>query len=250
MIGLALSGGGFKGFAHIGALKALNELGVNPVIISGSSVGSIIGALYSKGLSINEILTEALRIDYKKLFKPTNPINALTSISGLRNVLSSELNINFNKLKTKLIVVATNLKTGKPKYFYKGRVLPAVLSSSCIPGVFKPYFYKKNWFIDGEFSDPLPVSILKNNGLKVISLRLKHLDTNNIKLNVIETVRRAMIIMREELTARSEKKSDLPIILNTSGYVGFNKKDAMKLFNIGYRTVKHYSKSIKKLLNK
>ncbi len=248
MIGLTLSGGGFKGFAHIGALKALNELGVNPVIISGSSVGSIVGALYSKGLSINEILREALKINNKKLFKPTNPLNALTSISGLRAILSKELNIGFNKLKTKLIVVATNLKTGEPKYFSKGKVLPAVLSSSCIPGVFKPYFYKKNWFIDGEFSDPLPVSVLKSNGLRVISLRLRHL-TSSVKLNVIETVTRAMIIMREDLAARSERMADLPIVLNTSGYTGFNNSNAMKLFNIGYRTVKRYSRNIKKLLN-
>ena len=137
--GLVLSGGGARGFAHLGVLQALNEAGIYPDIISGTSAGALAGVLYCDGHSpkkILKIMTRNSKLDY---MRPVLPRNGILEISGINKLLEANLNAKkFEDLKMPLIVCATDLNNGRPVYFSKGDLISSVIASSSIPVMFKP----------------------------------------------------------------------------------------------------------------
>ena len=131
--GLVLSGGGTRGFAHLGVLQALNESGIYPDVISGASAGALAGLLYCDGISPKEalkIMKGSSRLDY---MKPAMPRDGLLQLSGIRKILEDHINARkFEDLKIPLYVSATDLNNGKPVYFSKGELLDVVIASAKI----------------------------------------------------------------------------------------------------------------------
>ncbi len=165
-VALALSGGGALGLAHIGALKALKENGIRPSIISGTSAGSIIGAMVARGLPIDEIEDIALSIDLKKtlqllspsiprggLMDPKNFVTFMENIVG-RDTLIEDLAISF-------IAVTVDFRNGNILYLNKGRLVDAIRASISIPGVFKPLAANGSLLVDGGLRENLPLRALK-----------------------------------------------------------------------------------------
>ena len=130
-IGLVLSGGGARGFAHLGLLQALNESGIFPDVISGTSAGAIVGSLYADGHSPREImhiLNSGSRFHY---FSPTVPKGGLLQISGIIKILKENLRAkSFEDLKIPLFVTATDLNNGTVVYFSEGELLCPVIASA------------------------------------------------------------------------------------------------------------------------
>ena len=138
-IGISLSGGGARGFAHIGVLKALEENDIFPDVIAGTSAGAIIGALYAAGKTPDEMLDFVRESSILKIFRVTLPNKGLTSLDYLRERLEEVLPVDdFASLQKELYVAVTNLKSGELEIIHHGLLHETIMASSAIPLVFKP----------------------------------------------------------------------------------------------------------------
>jgi NTE family protein len=160
-IGMALSGGGARGIAHIGALQALEDHGFEPVAFSGSSAGAIVGCLYAAGYSPKEILEIVKEASIFKLFTMSLPYTGLTKHTFLHDLLKKNIEKNdFSTLKKKLYVAISNLNTGELEIRSEGTLFEVIMASSSIPLVFQPVEIDGQLYVDGGILDNLPVSPL------------------------------------------------------------------------------------------
>ncbi len=162
MIGICLSGGGARGMAHIGVLKALEEHAISPKYISGASAGSIIGSLYASGLSPDEMLEIAKRQSLFKAFRLGLPGMGLTNLKYLKEILEEHIQYDdFSRLDKKLFVCVTNLNKGEYEILESGQLFDAVVASSSIPIFFEPVVINDQKYGDGGLLNNLPVEPLK-----------------------------------------------------------------------------------------
>ena len=180
-LGLALGGGGVRGFAHICVLEVLDELGIRPSVIAGSSIGAVIGALYASGMSgkdIRELTREysiqggdTLKDVMKKRSHLAQWLRALIPERGrggifsidrfLASALKPSLGITFGNLKTPLIVIATDFWTAEEVVIEKGDVATAVRASMAVPGAFTPVSMDGRVLVDGDLVNIVPYDHLR-----------------------------------------------------------------------------------------
>ncbi|MFW6283061.1 MAG: patatin-like phospholipase family protein [Minisyncoccales bacterium] len=170
-VGVALSGGGSKGIAHIGVLKILEEYNVPIDFISGTSMGSVIGALYCSGYSLKKIeylFTEEEK-GWKKLLDYTFPKHGLIKGKKIENFIEDELkNIKFKDLEIPLYVTSFDIDDRREIVFNRGSVSKAVRASISIPGMIVPVENKNRILVDGGIVDPIPTEVLKKKGAEII----------------------------------------------------------------------------------
>ncbi len=160
-VGIVLSGGGVRGIGHLGVLKVLSDAGVKFHMISGTSAGSIVGALFSEGHDPFQILEVFLKTRLIKYFRPALGRSGLLSLEHTKKLFLEYLPHNsFEGLKIPLTITSTNFSTGKLEYFTKGELIPAILASSTIPGIFKPIKINSQLFVDGGVMNNFPVEPL------------------------------------------------------------------------------------------
>jgi NTE family protein len=160
-VGLVLSGGGARGFAHIGILKALNEHGIYPDIISAVSAGSIVGSMYADGYKPDDIFDHFSEWDIYSILKFYRPGFGVLKAIGIRKTLNKYLSTNeLAELKIPLIISATNFAKATTEYFTEGSIVDAVMASSAVPLVLKPYIINGNMYVDGGLMNNLPVDPL------------------------------------------------------------------------------------------
>lgn len=172
-IGLCLSGGGAKGIAHIGVLKALHESSIYPDIISGTSAGSIIGTLYAAGKTTEE-MTEFVRDgSLFKIYKVILPSDGLTKLSYLKEKLAEVIpHDSFEALKRPLFVAVTNLLSGEIEIRSKGTLFDVIVASSSIPLVFSPVEIDGQLYVDGGVLANFPVKPLVKRADVIIGVNL------------------------------------------------------------------------------
>ncbi|WP_053992688.1 patatin-like phospholipase family protein [Mangrovimonas sp. TPBH4] len=200
-IGLVLSGGGAKGFAHIGVLKVLDSIGLKVDYIAGSSMGAIVGALYSSGYSgkqldsifgsvdYDEVITDYLPRESKTFYERENsekyaltlPFNrfklklpsAISSGQNIYNLLTyltlpvSDVE-EFDQLPIPFFCTATNVETGKAVYLERGNLAQAITASGAFPSLFQPVIIDDQLLIDGGVTNNYPIDELKAKGMDVI----------------------------------------------------------------------------------
>ena len=188
-VGLALGGGGAKGLAHILMLETLDELGIRPQVMAGTSIGAIIGALYASGLSGKDIRAqvEQFFVDQseaeRSLFAMPKSIRWLDFIDPMLasgGLLDSEDFItwlgevlpvkNFRHLEIPLTVVTAELLTGKEVNISAGALLPALQASMAVPGVFPPVQIDGYSLVDGGVANPLPYDRIQDDCDIVIAI--------------------------------------------------------------------------------
>lgn len=165
-IGICLSGGGALGYAHVGVLQALEEYGIYPDVISGSSMGAIVGVLYAEGLSPEKIIKE---VQSEKIFKIRDLISPVLSSSGisdqkvLRKLLKDTVkHNNFKELKKEFYVCVSNLNKAEWQIIGDGNLLHEyVVASASIPGVFEANSIGDTTYVDGSLFNNFPAQILK-----------------------------------------------------------------------------------------
>jgi NTE family protein len=166
-IGLALGGGGARGLCHIDFCMALDEMGLKPCIISGTSIGSIAGGFYAAGVSgsgMEEILNQIGLREISKMidFSILHP-SGLVKGKGVTDFLSEHLPAKtFEELTIPLKVVATDYWRRKEVVFKSGDLVPAIRASISIPGIFKPVKIQQRVLIDGGAVNPLPFDIIRD----------------------------------------------------------------------------------------
>ncbi|MAG81891.1 MAG: patatin-like phospholipase family protein [Limnobacter sp.] len=164
---LVLSGGGVRGFAHIGVLKALEELGLEPRMVIGTSAGAVVAAYWGLGYTADQMMQRAESLNNSDLFVPVLPNLGQPVLKGEAGVFSGQFLERqlrrdfgiqtFEDLPKPIAIVATDLQTGRPVVFNAGDVAQAVRASSTIPGIFTPPSINGRLYIDGQASSPLPI---------------------------------------------------------------------------------------------
>ncbi|WP_277612596.1 patatin-like phospholipase family protein [Aequorivita vitellina] len=237
-IGLVLSGGGARGAAHIGALKAFEEYGLSPTHVAGTSVGAIVGALYAAGVHWSEILKffKTVSIFHTKRFAFNKPgfLDSEKFYDDLRVFFPRD---NFDVLEKTLFITATNVITGELKTFGKGQLIKPVIASASFPGVFTPTEINGSYYIDGGILNNFPVEPLKKHCDKIIGIYI-----NALKKISVKDLRHSYTVADRALKIRAASESivkfpecDLVIApkdLGAYAIFGLSKMDA--IFELGY----------------
>lgn len=160
-IGLCLGGGGARGFAHIGAIKAFEENGIKFDMVAGTSVGSLMGAFYCAGFSYEQMYKIAKETDVKDI-KSSKLVFVPSKTDGIEKLIKDEIgDINVEDLKIPLIVVAVDMKSTEQQNITKGNLAKAVAGSCAVPGVFQPVLFEDKILCDGGLLNTLPSNVLK-----------------------------------------------------------------------------------------
>lgn len=167
-IGYALGGGGARGLAHIGVLKVLEENGIFPDVIAGTSIGALVGALYASGLTAAEIEQLALHVDWRRLAPLTDFtlsrsgfIRGRRIVSLLQSILGPQ---SFSELRLPFACVATDIITGEEVVLRHGPVVDAVRATISIPGILTPARIGGRHLVDGGLVNEVPVSTCRQMG--------------------------------------------------------------------------------------
>lgn len=241
-IGLVLSGGGARGAAHIGAIKALEEHNIFPTHISGTSAGAIVGALYANGVAWKEILNFFISIP---IFRPqkyarSKPgfINTETFYDSFKQYFPED---NFKALRKPLFVTASNIVDGSLKIFSKGQVIKPVLASASFPGVFTPTEINGSYYIDGGTLNNFPIEPLEAECDKIIGVYvnpLKKIRISDLK-HSYSVVERAYRIKAAYESTTKFKDCDLLICPEElANFTTFDMNKIEAIFNLGYTTTK------------
>ena len=250
-LGIVLSGGGARGAAHIGVLKALNENGIYPDVLSGVSAGSVVAALYCAGYTPDEILHLTHHSGFLKVFKFQIFRTTMSEQSYLRDFLVNHFSTNdFSCLKVPLNVCISNISTGKFEIVSEGNNLVEVLLASCaLPLLFNSVTINNNKYVDGGLLNNLPVEPLLKTTRKIIGVNLcphevrceidgwRNVAIRCVQLAIWNTVQSRLC------------KCDIALEIEDSFKYGmFNLKKSEDLFKIGYDTAMEAMDTIKERL--
>lgn len=195
-MGIALSGGGAKGFAHLGVLQALNERGLYPGIISGTSAGALAGVLYADGHSPREILSFFKKKIFREFAGLGIPYGGFFKSDGLRDFLKKHLKATaFEGLKLPLYVLATDIEHGESKVFSSGPLIPAIIASCSVPVIFRPVKISNHFYVDGGLLKNFPVSAIREKCHKVIGVNVSPLTKAGFRSSIKYIAERAFYYM-------------------------------------------------------
>lgn len=284
-IGLSLSGGGAKGFAHIGVLKVIDSLGIKIDYISGTSMGAIVGGLYASGYTAKDIEKIILDTDFYNIIaneknrQETTFFNKSTDkylltipvLNGKINVLPKSIskgqkniymlkelfknvsNVNdFSKLPIPFLCTGTNLESGKLEIFEKGDLVNSIMASSAFPSLLDPVKIQDSLYIDGAMTLNYPSKPLKEKGIDIVI----GVDLNQ-KLAKRETLNSAIDILNQVIDFGIQKETknqynytDINIHPGLTGLSATSYGDKKAILDSGYIEAKKYIEILSKLPKK
>lgn len=234
--GLVLSGGGARGIAHLGVLKALQEEGLSPSFISGVSSGAITGTLFAAGMPPDDALEILLKTKLFRYLRPALNRFGLLNIEKLTSVFQQYFPVKtFEELKIKTIVSATDLEAGKTRYFEEGPIIPAILASSAIPVLFTPITIENKLYIDGGVLNNFPIDPLRDKCSYIMGVHTNPLNTH-FKVGSIRSVleRTFQLAIANNVNGRLKECHLLIEPLELSQYSIFDISQAKDIYKIGY----------------
>ncbi len=189
--GLVLSGGGTRGFAHLGIIAALHEKGIFPDVISGTSAGAIAGAFLAAGKNPHDVLEIFKQGSFFKYTKLQIPRDGLMKLDGLKELIGREIQAkNIENLEIPLFIAVSNLNSGEVEYRCSGPLGETVLASSSIPILFAPVEMNGNRFVDGGLLDNIPIEPLKRDCEQIIVANISPINPKEKFKNLIEIATR------------------------------------------------------------
>lgn len=251
-LGIVLSGGGVRGVAHIGVLRALMEHGIHPDFVAAVSAGAIVGALYAAGHSARDML---------RFFQETHPLRFTHFAFAKPGFMDTQKLVpffgeyfpgnSFAALKKKLRVLATDILNGQPVVFDEGELILPLLASSSVPMVYSPTEINGRWYSDGGIADNFPAGLLRGRcdrilGVYVSPLQIVEIAELSTSLSVLE---RAMDV---GMFLQSQAKFPLcDLVIQPQGLDGFGLFDTRHLRDIeaiGYETAMAQMADIDRML--
>jgi NTE family protein len=172
-LGIALGSGSARGWAHIGVLRALEQAGIVPDVVSGTSIGALVGAAYASG-RLDPLEEWVARIDWWEIIRYMDMSRGGVEGERLMRAFGERVeDVPIETLPKPFGAVATDLLTGREVWFQNGSLLEAVRASIALPGLFSPVRFQERWLVDGGLVDPLPVSLCRALGAEqVIAVNL------------------------------------------------------------------------------
>ncbi len=241
-VGIVLAGGGIRGIAHLGVLKAFTNAGITFSHVTGTSAGSIVGALFAAGIDPEEALNIFLKTKLLRFLRPTLGLG-LINFENTAALLKSYLPENIEDLKIPLTIAATNFSEGKLVYFNKGPLIRAVQASSCIPGIFKPIIIDNKMYVDGAVLNNFPVEPLLKDCDFIIGSSCNHLNPIDKITNITALLTRAALM---SINKDMEEKAGLcDILVEPKGMGSINIFDTAKAETIYWLAYEEALKTIK-----
>lgn len=249
-IGLVLSGGGVRGMAHIGVIRAMKEHGISANLVSGSSVGALVAALYANGNTIADMLsffkeTPLFRYNFLTISKP-----GLVNTDRYVNIFKGYFPENdFAALKRKLYVVATNLQKGEEQFFSEGELIRPLLASAALPPVFSPVKIGDYLYGDGGIMNNFPMEPLLGKADFTIGSNVsvvKQLEAKHISSS-LQLAGRTTSLMIYAINRDKIRQCDIrvePIELDQIGVL--DKASIEKAYLIGYEHASRKFEAFKK----
>ena len=236
-IGLALGGGGARGFTHLGALKAFEEYGIKFDAVAGTSVGSLVGALYCAGYTFEQMYRIAKEVEVKDI-RTSKVFFMPSKTDGLEKIIVDELgDINIEDLKIPFCAVAVDLKTTDEVHLQKGNLAKAVAGSCCVPGVFLPVEFEDKLLCDGGLKNTVPANVLKLMGCDyVVSIDInksRGYGTDSTKL--VDVLACSIRILMKSNVIKGYLYSDVILKPNTKQFKSTRKDGFEDMIDEGYR---------------
>ncbi len=237
--GFVLSGGGARGFAHLGVAKALYEKGIYPDIISGVSSGAIAGIFLADGWDPDDIFNYFKDTRIFKISRLGISQDGLLSLDKMRRELDNALKSkDISALKKPFVVAVSNLNTGKVEYFTKGNSSELVMASAAIPVLFSPVRIGDSLYVDGGLFDNLPVQPLLQKCKKIIGVNVNPIHFKSKINGLVQVASRAFHLGVDNTTRKSRHQCNIfiePDKLDQYDILDFREADDM--FRIGYEYV-------------
>lgn len=239
-IGIALSGGGIKSLCHAGVLKALEEQGLKPDIISGVSAGSVVGAFYSDGYTPDEIAVLFEDISFRRMTKIHILDGGFFQTDVFQDFLTRKFRAKtFEELSVPLRVVATNLDKGRSVTFSSGNLVDPIVASCSLPVLFRPKMIDGVNYVDGGVLKNFPVTTIRNECDKIIGINASPMVADEYKLSILNVAFRSYHFMFKANILHDKELCDLLIEpVDMGNYDTFDVEKGREIFDLGYCTTK------------
>jgi len=240
-VGVALGGGGARGIAHIGVLKALEENNIEVSYISGTSIGALVASYYAFGKNINDIKEIGKTLNLTSVIGFSLHKKGLFSTKSLERMILDDLgDVNIEDANIPLAICTTDISTGEQVTLTHGKLTKAVCASTAIPGVFIPIEIENRTLIDGGISENVPISLLDKMGAGItLGINLNGSQSYPPPDDMITIMGNAIDIAIDLRTKDQLRKADFVISLNLEKYSRLdNSKQFEEIYNEGYQHTK------------
>lgn len=247
-VGIVLSGGGIRGIAHLGVLKALINAGIKFSHISGTSAGSIVGAFYAAGIDPEEALEIFIKTSLLRFIRPAVGSLGLIGIEHTSQLLKNYFpDDRIEALKIPLTIAVTNFSEGKLEYFTQGPLIKAIQASCCLPGIFRPIMIGDQMYMDGGILNNFPVEPLLKDCDFIIGSACNHLKPIKSIPSIGSLVNRATLMTTNKDMEQKAAFCDVLIEPHGMGEIStFDMKKAETIYWLAYeetlKTIKHNEK--------
>lgn len=242
-VGLALSGGGARGVAHAGVIKAMLEVGLEPDIVAGVSAGSVAAAMYGAGMTPDEMLQLFKQSNFRDFCHLTVPGEGLLTMDGFRRMLRRKiLYRNIEDLPKPVVITATDLDHGTRVAFEEGDIATRVSASCSIPVVFKPVKINGVRYVDGGVLDNMPAWAIRQRCRFLVGVNCSPVSNpKKPKSNIISVALRSYELMMKNNSMADQQMCDMLITTDDiADYGVFDLQDLDRVFNSGYSQTMAY----------
>jgi NTE family protein len=234
-VALVLGSGGPRGFAHIGVLKALEDAGIRPDIVIGSSVGSMVGALYAGGMGARDLERLAYEINVLEFFEFRALAGGLATGATIQNYVNGKVEGRaIEQLKIPFVAAATRVSDGKLVLFNRGDTGLAVRASGASPGQFEPVKIGAETYVDGDEASPVPIHAARLLGAKVVIA----VDVSAYAADTPSTALREWVVKderRARQVASEAGEADVLVHPNIGYYAGHTEPYRRRVIEIAER---------------
>ena len=243
-IGLALGGGAVLGAAHIGVIRALEEMNVEISYVTGTSIGAFVGALYAFGYTSKDIEEIALKLSWMDISGLALFESGLLSNAKLGDLLGESLGEKkIEDADIPLAVLATDITNGDKVVLDKGPVAKAVMASTCIPGVFGPVKFDDKLLVDGGIVENIPIDTVRNMGADyVIAVDLNAIKTYHKPDSILDVIINSFHFTLKAAAKFQTENADLLITPDLSKFNMVSTDQIKDLIEQGYKDAKEQLK--------
>ncbi len=248
-ITLSLSGGGLRGAAHVGAIKFLEEQGVKVAAVSGSSAGAIVGLFLAAGLKSDDMLAFLKSLEKKELFAWASGAIGIFKMERLENKLRETLNItNYNELNIPLHTCVTDIDSGESLYIASGDAISYTIASSTITPLFQSKEIDGKSYIDGGFSDNLPLKPLLDYNEKSLAININPLVAEELTTFKSLAIRSILIMIRSNSMSAKKLANAYFEVKGVAKMHLFNFDEIEMAYEAGYNELKESWEELSKKL--
>ena len=214
-VGLALGGGAARGFAHIGVIQVLEEAGIKPAVVTGTSAGSLVAAIYASGKTGAQMQLVAETMEEAAIADWTLPLFSRGMLRGeaLARYVNTQVRARLiEDMPLPLGIVATDLNSGQSVVFQRGDTGTAVRASSAVPAVFQPVQISGREYVDGGLASPVPVRAARAMGAElVIAVDISSAPEGNLAGGTLEILLQTFAIMGKSINTFELKDADVVV---------------------------------------